>query len=72
MNFKEKFCYERPKWLTIELENKVRVFFEDKYKRSLKDNEVWQISINLSNFVEDIFRCIKCKNEIHSVFPKIN
>ena len=68
----KKFCYERPKWLTIELETKVRSLFEDKYKRSLKDSEVWEISINLSNFVEDIYKFLKCKDEIHSVFSKIN
>ena len=59
----KKFCYERPKWLTIELETKVRSLFEGKYKKSLQDSEVWEISMNLSNFVEVFSNRYKCYNK---------
>jgi len=59
----KKFDLDRPKWLTIELETKVRSFFEAKYKRSLEDSEVWEISMNLSNFVEVFSNKDECYNE---------
>jgi hypothetical protein len=45
-----------PKWLTEELQFKVRSVFEPKYNRPLSDNEVITIAENLADFMDHFFK----------------
>lgn len=45
-----------PKWLTAELQQKVRKIFEPKYNRTLSDSEVVTIAENLTSFMEHFFK----------------
>lgn len=63
MDLETKFEFEKPKWITIELEDKIRAIFEDKYQRQLENREVLEIAINLSNFMEVFSNKDKCYDE---------
>ncbi len=56
MNKKSNKTIIAPKWLTDELQQKVRKMYEPKYQRSLSDIEVVTIAENLVSFVEHTFK----------------
>ncbi len=39
-------------WLTDKLKHKVRMVFEPRYKRKLTDDEIEEMAINLTDFME--------------------
>jgi len=45
-----------PKWLTDELQLKVRKLYEPKYNRPLSDLEVISIAENLTSFMEHFYK----------------
>jgi len=55
MNIKTNKC-QTPRWLTEELQIKVRKVFEPKYERTLSDTEVISIAENLTMFMEHFFK----------------
>lgn len=56
MNKKSNKTIIAPKWLTDELQQKVRKMYEPKYQRPLSDLEVITIAENLVSFVEHTFK----------------
>lgn len=45
-----------PIWLTDELKTKIKNVFEPKYKRKLSDQEVEDIAVNLTSYLEHFLK----------------
>lgn len=43
-------------WLTPDLIKDIRIVFEPRYKKSLSDNEVFEIADNLTGVIEEILK----------------
>jgi len=46
-------------WITVKHKQEIRRIFEPKYKRKLSDQEVEEIAINLTSYLETILKLKK-------------